>query len=221
MTNQPENNMDNTPDGPPEYTEPMDAETAAAMGAGPEPDMDFSRETPPPPPPNPVTPPPPAYTAPAPPPPPTYTPPPPPAATAYQPPGTPAAAAAPAVQPLTPSEERTWAALAHAASLLAFVTGFGGLAGAGLIWLVYKDRSRYVGYQAAQSFWFQVAGLVFLTLFGTITAFLLSFFIGICLVPFWLVAALGVLIYPLIGAYQTSQGQDFRYLIIGDMVPRE
>lgn len=203
MTDQPEYNMDNTPDLPSEYTDPMDAESAAALGAGPEADMDFSRETPPPPPP-------------------AYTPPAPPAAAAYQNPGAPAAAAAaPAVQPLSPSEERTWAALAHAASLLAFVTGFGGLAGAGLIWLVYKDRSRYVGYQAAQSFWFQVAGLVFLTLFGAITAFLSPILIGICLIPFLLIAALGVFIYPLVAAYQTSQGQDFRYLIIGDMIPRE
>ncbi|HDQ34924.1 MAG TPA: DUF4870 domain-containing protein, partial [Chloroflexi bacterium] len=42
-------------------------------------------------------------------------------------------------QPLRPEDERTWAALAHASVLLDLVTGFGGLIGALVIWLMYKE----------------------------------------------------------------------------------
>ncbi len=51
--------------------------------------------------------------------------------------------------------ERTLAALAHACTLLNLVTGFLGVIVAGIIWLSYRDRSRYVAFQALQSAVFQ------------------------------------------------------------------
>ncbi len=46
--------------------------------------------------------------------------------------------------------------LAHLSVLLNLVTGFLGVAAALIIYLIYKDRSRYVAYQSMQAFLFQL-----------------------------------------------------------------
>ena len=68
----------------------------------------------------------------------------------------PAPSAAPLPQPLSLSDERTWALLAHLSILINLFTGVLGPVAALVIYLVYKDRSRYVAYQAMQSFIFQL-----------------------------------------------------------------
>jgi uncharacterized protein len=128
-------------------------------------------------------------------------------------------------EPLTPSEERTWAMLAHLSVLLNLVTGILGPVAALIIYLVYRDRSRYVAYQSLQSL---VMQLILWLGGGLITAFVWAIvgalsviIVGICLIPFAiLVSALPLvaLVYGVIGAIQTNQGQDFRYWLIGDWV---
>ena len=56
------------------------------------------------------------------------------------------------------SDERTWAALAHASTLLNFVVGMGGTIGAGLIWLIKREESEWVAFHGLQALVFQ--GLV-------------------------------------------------------------
>jgi uncharacterized Tic20 family protein len=46
--------------------------------------------------------------------------------------------------------------LAHLSVLLNLVTGFLGVGAALVVYLVYKDRSRYVAYQAMQAFLMQL-----------------------------------------------------------------
>ncbi len=133
--------------------------------------------------------------------------------------------------PLSPGDERLLAALAHLSILLNLITGFLGVTAALLIYLIYKDRSRYVAYQALQAFLFQ---LVFWAGAGTIIGImwavvgvLSAFIIGILLVPFALIATLllgimplGALVYGVVGAIQCSDGQDFRYWLVGDWALR-
>jgi len=83
-------------------------------------------------------------------------------------------------EPMTKSEERTWAMLAHLSVLLNLVTGFLGGIAAIIIYFVYKDRSRFVAYHAMQSFIFQSitwigAGIVaaILITIGTTLSFLI------------------------------------------------
>jgi len=63
----------------------------------------------------------------------------------------------PAIEPkasqpvLSTSEENTLAMIAHLAILLNLVTGVLGLVVALVIYLAYKDRSRYVAYQSLQA----------------------------------------------------------------------
>ena len=47
-------------------------------------------------------------------------------------------------------EERTWSALAHLSIFLNLVTGFLGPEAALIVWLVYRDRSSKVAFQALQ-----------------------------------------------------------------------
>ncbi len=132
---------------------------------------------------------------------------------------------APVLEPLSPSDERTWAMLAHLSVLLNLVTGILGPVAAFLIYLVYKDRSRYVAYHALQStifqaIWWVAAGFL-AVIAWTISGILAVVLIGCLLMPVALLISLlpvGALIYGVIGAIQVNQGQDFRYWLTGDWV---
>ncbi len=128
-------------------------------------------------------------------------------------------------EPLPPSEERTWAMLAHLSVLLNLITGFLGGAAAIIIYFLYKDRSRLVAYHAMQAFIFQAitwlgAGLIaglFIAV-GSALAFLLIPLL--CLVPGFLILLLipVSLIYGIIGGVKVNNGEDFRYWQVGDWV---
>ena len=128
-------------------------------------------------------------------------------------------------EPMTESEERTWAMLAHFSVLLNLVTGFLGGVAAIIIYFVYKDRSRFVAYHAMQSFIFQSiswlgAGIISAILITVGSA--LSFLIIplLCLVPGFLALLLipASLIYGVIGGVQVNNNKDFRYWQVGDWV---
>jgi uncharacterized Tic20 family protein len=127
--------------------------------------------------------------------------------------------------PLSPSDERTWAMLAHISVLANLFTGFLGPVVALVIYLVFKDRSRYVAYQSMQSFIFQliwwVGGGFLAGISWTISGILAAILIGCCLMPIALLISfipVGALVYGTIGAIQCSQGQDFQYWLVGDWV---
>lgn len=132
-----------------------------------------------------------------------------------------------APQPLSPADERTWAMLAHLSVLLNLVTGFLGVGAALLIYLMYKDRSRYVAYQAMQSFLFQLlfwaGGGVLIGIMWAIVGALSAILVGILLIPIALLITPVLLIFPLIalgygiyGSIETSNGKDFRYWLVSD-----
>jgi uncharacterized Tic20 family protein len=131
--------------------------------------------------------------------------------------------------PLSASDEHTWAMLAHLSVLLNLVTGFLGPVAALVIYLIFKDRSRYVAYQSLQSAIFQliawVAAGVVIGLMWAVTGILSAIIIGVLCIPFALVLTLVIglmpiaaLVYGVYAAIQTSQGQDFRYWLVGDWV---
>lgn len=129
------------------------------------------------------------------------------------------------LQPLSPQDERTWAMLAHLSTLLNLVTGFFGLIAAIIIYFVFRDRSRYVAYQSMQSFLMQLLGwLMGGAVVGTVwavTGVLSAIIVGLCLIPVAIVISfipLGAIVYGVIGAIKCSNGEDFRYWLIGDWV---
>ncbi|MCL4561342.1 MAG: DUF4870 domain-containing protein [Chloroflexi bacterium] len=127
--------------------------------------------------------------------------------------------------PLSPSDERTWAMLSHLSILLNLATGFLGTVAALVIYIVFKDRSHYVGYQSLQAFWFQVVawigGGIVAGILWTIGGILSAICIGVLIFPLAILFSLlpvAALVYGVVGAIQTSQGGDFRYWLVGDWV---
>jgi uncharacterized protein len=128
-------------------------------------------------------------------------------------------------QPLSPSDERTWAMLAHLSVLLNLVTGFLGVLAALVIYMVYKDRSRYVAYQSLQSLIFQliwwIGGGILAGISWAVSGVLSAILIGLLCMPIACIVSLlplGALVYGIVGAVQCNTGQDFRYWLIGDWV---
>lgn len=125
-------------------------------------------------------------------------------------------------------EERTMATLAHLSVLLNLVTGFLGLVGALALYLIYKDRSKYIGFHALQSLLFQLAGMIIPTivviaLWASSIILIFLFGVGLLLMPFALLASLllvavlpAMVIYGIIGALQCSSGGNFRYWMAGE-----
>ena len=126
-------------------------------------------------------------------------------------------------QPLSQSEERSWAMLAHLSVLVNLFTGiFGPLVALG-IYLLFSARSKYVAYHAMQSFLFQLVLWYGLGVMWAIVGILSSILVGVILIPFacvltpfFLIGMAIAPIYGIVGAVQTSQGQDFKYWIVGD-----
>jgi uncharacterized protein len=131
--------------------------------------------------------------------------------------------------PLSPSEERTWAMLAHLCVVVNLVTGFLGPIAALVIFLIFKDRSRYVAYQSLQSLVLQlicwVGGGAIIGGIWAITGILSAILVGLLLIPVAIMVSIifGILpiiavVYGVIAAIQCDEGKDFRYWLIGDWV---
>jgi len=121
------------------------------------------------------------------------------------------------------SEERTWAMLAHLSVLINLFTGILGPVIALIIYLIFSRRSKYVAYHAMQSFLFQLVVWYGIGVMWGIVGMLSAVVIGVILIPFACVLTpfllLGMAIAPIygiVGAVQTSQGQDFKYWLVGD-----
>jgi len=128
-------------------------------------------------------------------------------------------------QPLSRSEEQQWAMFAHLGVLVNLVSGFLGPLVPLIIYMLYKDRSRYVAYQSLQALIFQliwwVGGGILTGVAWFVTGILSAFVVGILCIPFACVISAMPLIalgYGVYGGIQTSQGQDFKYWLVGDWV---
>ncbi len=139
------------------------------------------------------------------------------------PPSSPPPAQPPA--PVTEDEERTWAMLAHLSVLLNLFTAILGPVAALIIYLMYKDRSRYIAYQSLQSLVMQlilwIGGGILAAIVWAITVPLMVVLVGFCLLPVAILVSLlplAALVYGVIGAVQTNNHEDFRYWLIGDWV---
>jgi len=109
-------------------------------------------------------------------------------------------------QPLTPAEERKWAMLSHL-----------------IIYLVYKESSRFVAFHSLQALIFQSICWFGGSVFAVASGFLSGIIPGIGLVCLPLTCIFAVLpvvalVYGVVGGIHTNQGQDFKYWLVGDWV---
>ena len=115
-------------------------------------------------------------------------------------------------------EEKTWSVLAHLSIFLNLVTGILGPVAALVIWLVYRDRSSRVAFQALQSMWYQVAWLVILFAGWTITTLLMLILIGFLLVPVMALITVVPFVHGAYAAYRVSRDGEYRYPLIADLI---
>ena len=135
------------------------------------------------------------------------------------------------------ADERVTAALAHGV-----VIAYGlGAVGAVVMWLLQKEKSKYVAFQALQAAVYQLVGLLvqligwscwgccyglsFIPIIANAEKYKDApppafFFISLGL----MVVPLGVMglwiLYGLWGAWRAFQGRDFRYIVLGRMLER-
>jgi len=134
-------------------------------------------------------------------------------------------------------DERVLAGLAHGSILFGPLTnGVGGIVTALVVWLIKRDKSPYVAFQALQALVYQVATFV---LTGLVTCcwtavWMLMWMPALAANPeayqdvppagMWIGLALAIVpiavwvvttVYGLIGAARTLGGHDFEYAVIG------
>lgn len=128
------------------------------------------------------------------------TPPPPPAGQPGQPgPGATAHSGYGTAQPpLSDSDQRLWATLAHAGGII-----FGFLAPL-IIWLIFKDRGRYVDEQSKEALNWQITLLIAYVVGSILTAVLIGLLI---LVAAWIAA----LVLGIMAAMAANRGDAYRY----------
>lgn len=112
--------------------------------------------------------------------------------------------------PLNPSDERMWATLGHAAGPVATIISVGTLGWAAplIIFLVFKDRSRFVRDQSAEALNFQITLIVAYVAIGLLTLITFGLLSILFLVPVILVIVFGIM-----GAIATNRGESYRYPI--------
>jgi uncharacterized protein len=120
-----------------------------------------------------------------------------------------------------PKDENTWSVLAHLSVFLNLFTGFLGPVAALVIWLMYRDRSPRVSFHALQSLWYQVAWVVILVVGWSVAGLLTIIVVGFLLFPVMIVLTIVPFVHMAYAAYKVSQGIDYRYPWIAELVERE
>jgi len=113
------------------------------------------------------------------------------------------------------SDDNLMAAIAHAGIIITVIVAL-------IIWLIQKDKSKYVEFQAKQALVYQIVVAV-LGFVLSIVIFILGIVtLGIGFILYFLLPLLGLaaVIYGLYGAYECYNGGDFRYIWIGDMLSK-
>ena len=114
---------------------------------------------------------------------------------------------------MNPSDERTWATLAH---LAPFAGGFVGLPVLGplVVYLMYKDRSPFVRRHAAAALNFQIMLLV-LGVVGVAVAIpltVLTLGVGLfAVVIIAVVVSVAAVVLQIVAAVAANHGQDYQY----------
>lgn len=112
------------------------------------------------------------------------------------------------------ADEKLWGMLAHLLTLLGYVVTLGQYIAPLVIFLVYKDRSKFVAFHALQALFFQLLVLavsVVLVIFVFVTLGL-----GVILaIPALIALCLAVLVYTIWAAIEANKGAWFELPIVG------
>jgi uncharacterized protein len=115
-------------------------------------------------------------------------------------------------------EEKTWSVLSHLSAFLNIFTLFLGPVAALIVWLVYRDRSRRVAFNALQSAAYQGAWLAILGIGWSLTILLTFVLVGFLLIPAMLALTVVPFVHMGYAAYKISKGEEYRYPIVADLI---
>jgi len=110
------------------------------------------------------------------------------------------------------ADERLWAMLAHLFALLGYLVLLGQYIAPLVIYLVYRDRSRFVAFHALQALYFQLALLVLWAM--VYVAGILTCGLGFLLA---IVPTVLNLVFVLIAAIRANNGEWYELPLVGAM----
>ena len=111
--------------------------------------------------------------------------------------------------PLSASEERTWAMVAHIGVLVAAWFAMGFLCPL-IIWLVFRYRSDFVRRHAVESLNFQISLLIYTAI--AVVLVLITFGLGVLIiVPLIVIGAVAAVVVIVLATIAASSGQEYRY----------
>ena len=115
-------------------------------------------------------------------------------------------------------EERTWSVLSHLSGFLNIFTLFLGPVAALVVWLVYRDRSPKVAFNALQSAAYQGAWLAILGVGWALTIGLTFVLVGFLLIPAMLILTVVPFAHMGYAAYKVGKDGEYRYPIVADLI---
>ena len=115
-------------------------------------------------------------------------------------------------------EERTWSVLSHLSAFLNIFTLFLGPVAALVVWLVYRDRSPKVAFNALQSAAYQGAWLAILGIGWSLTILLTFVLVGFLLIPAMMILSVVPFAHAGYAAYKVSKEGEYRYPIVADLI---
>jgi uncharacterized Tic20 family protein len=115
-------------------------------------------------------------------------------------------------------EEKTWSVLAHLSGFLNVFTLFLGPVAALIVWLVYRDRSPRVAFEALQSAAYQGAWLAILGIGWAVTIALTFVLVGFLLIPAMLILTVVPFAHMGYAAYKVGKDGHYRYPVVADLV---
>ena len=101
--------------------------------------------------------------------------------------------------PLDDAQTRQWAGLAHLGGIIGILPSL-------IIWLIYKDRSAFVGQESKKALNFQITVLIGYVI-ASIVSSQISFFGGLLNFGLWIIAV----IFSVQGYQAVQRGQAYKY----------
>jgi uncharacterized protein len=113
-------------------------------------------------------------------------------------------------------DDKLWALLAHLSGLLVLVAAPANVIAPLILFVLYKDKNRYVAFHALQSLYFQLAIIVVGVLAGIFTFVTLG--VGVIVaIPVILGLAVAGVIYPIIVGLHAHRGEMYEYAFVGEL----
>ncbi|TWU12812.1 Chloroplast import component protein (Tic20) [Symmachiella macrocystis] len=113
-------------------------------------------------------------------------------------------------------DDKLWALLAHLSGLLVLVAAPANVIAPLILFVLYKDKNRYVAFHALQSLYFQLALIVIGVLAGILAFITLG--IGLIVaIPVILGLAVAGIVYPIIVGLHAHRGEMYEYVFVGEL----